>query len=214
MIDALEFLADIEHDEYLGILEPINMDDRLPIVLPHMNRTHLARLFAALGYKVGAEIGVWRGDFSLALWKANKKATIYSIDPWAMYDEYPEKNAPEVMDEAFRLAQRRLTKTSCIIIRAFSMDAVKTFRDGELDFVYIDGNHTFEYVTNDIAEWSKKVRIGGIVSGHDYARYKNKGRSCHVKSVVAAWAYSHSIRPWFVNKGGKYPGWFWVKDAN
>lgn len=91
------------------------------------------------------------------------------------------------------------------------MDAVQEFDNESLDFVYIDANHEFQAVTNDIAEWSKKVRVGGIVSGHDFTRYKRKP-VCHVKSVVSGWAYSHHIKPWFVAKGQRGPSWFWVKQ--
>ena len=100
------------------------------------------------------------------------------------------------------------------------MDAVKTFEDGSLDFVFIDGNHAFEYVTEDIAEWSKKVRKGGIISGHDYFRSRS-GVYIHVKDVVQGWTYSHGIHPWFILEGkfetntglidNKWKSWMWVK---
>ncbi len=52
------------------------------------------------------------------------------------------------------------------------MDALADFEDESLDFVYIDGNHAAPWVDDDIREWSKKVRKGGVVSGHDYARVR------------------------------------------
>ncbi len=48
------------------------------------------------------------------------------------------------------------------------MDALEDFEDNSLDFVYIDGDHNFKHISEDIYEWTKKVRSGGIVSGHDY----------------------------------------------
>ncbi len=48
------------------------------------------------------------------------------------------------------------------------MEAVADFADNSLDFVYIDGNHDFRYIAEDISEWTNKVKKGGIVSGHDY----------------------------------------------
>jgi hypothetical protein len=38
------------------------------------------------------------------------------------------------------------------------MDALNDFEDDSLDFVYIDGNHEFPYVAEDLFHWSKKVR--------------------------------------------------------
>jgi predicted O-methyltransferase YrrM len=55
------------------------------------------------------------------------------------------------------------------------MEAVKDFKDESLDFVFIDGNHQYSYVLEDITEWSKKVRSGGIVSGHDYFEFLDNG---------------------------------------
>src|SRR3990167_6747852 len=105
-------------------------------------------------------------------------------------------------------------------IRDYSMNAVKDFEDNSLDFVYIDGDHCFESATNDIAEWSKKVRPGGIVSGDDY--FKHKGRTkIHVYQVVNGFTEAYGIKPWFV-VGSKaiIPGekrdsgrsWLWVKQ--
>jgi predicted O-methyltransferase YrrM len=76
------------------------------------------------------------------------------------------------------------------------MDAVKDFADGSLDFVYIDGHHGFKYVAEDIWEWHKKVRKGGIVAGHDYFTLNKDPRHpyCnHVKEVVDAYVLAFKI---------------------
>jgi hypothetical protein len=104
------------------------------------------------------------------------------------------------------------------------MDAVKDFKDESLDFAFIDGNHSFEYVINDIAEWSKKVRVGGIISGHDYwnsidtkpwaavANPYERMRLCQVKDAVDGWTKAHLIKPWFIMTNDKCPSFFWVKE--
>lgn len=45
--------------------------------------------------------------------------------------------------------------------------AMPSIPDGSLDFVYIDGNHSEEYVRQDIRLWWPKVKIGGMLAGHD-----------------------------------------------
>ena len=82
-------------------------------------------------------------------------------------------------------------------VQKFSMDAVKDFEDNSLDFVYIDANHDFRHVTEDVEEWNKKVKPGGILYGHDYATSKGNARM-HVKYVLDAYTRSWDIRPWFV----------------
>ena len=79
------------------------------------------------------------------------------------------------------------------------MDAVKDFADESLDFVYIDANHEFKYVTEDIFEWSKKVRKGGAIAGHDYFYAKQrKFDNIHVRYVVDAYTATFRIHPWYV----------------
>ena len=102
------------------------------------------------------------------------------------------------------------------------MESITDFLDNSLDFVFIDGNHSFEYATEDIAQWSKKVKPGGIVAGHDYwnsidikkywVKIENetdRRKLCQVKYVVDAWTKANDIKPWFtIDKG---LSWFWVK---
>ena len=55
-------------------------------------------------------------------------------------------------------------------------DAVKDIEDSSLDFVHIDGDHSYDFVMQDIILWGRKVRIGGIISGHDYLYDRDKER--------------------------------------
>jgi len=52
--------------------------------------------------------------------------------------------------------------------RMTSTAAAMTYPDDGLDFVFIDADHSYESVIQDIVVWSPKVRTGGILSGHDY----------------------------------------------
>ncbi len=55
-------------------------------------------------------------------------------------------------------------------VRMFSADAAKRYADESLDFVYIDADHTYEALKEDIAAWFPKVKQGGILGGHDYCQ--------------------------------------------
>lgn len=208
-VDALQFLASAPHPD-LGLPNVLDLEQRPPIYLRSMTRDHLALLFAELGYRVGAEIGVSWGDYSRRLSRSNPDAVIYSIDPYQVYDGYEESYTQKKMEQIFKQAQENLAGTGCVLLREFSQEAAGRFDDGALDFVYIDANHEFTHVANDIKTWSAKVRVGGIVAGHDFARYKRRPL-CHVKEVVGAWTYAHHISPWFVVRGSGNSSWFWVK---
>jgi len=74
------------------------------------------------------------------------------------------------------------------------MEALNDFENRSLDFVYIDGDHTFDGVITDIVFWAQKVRHGGMIACHDYCN----GYLSGVVKAVDAYVYCHKIDPWFV----------------
>jgi len=199
----------------------LDLTQKSPIEIPDMGRNQLAELFAELGFTEGAEIGVESGAYSEVLCKANPKLHLYCVDAWITYKGYRDYTRPETIAGFYENAQKTLAQYNTTLIRKFSMDAVREIPNASLDFVYIDGNHTFEFVTNDIAEWSKKVKPGGIVAGHDYHRYL-KRRQIHVVDVVNAYTHAWQIGPWFVTGSkekvdGKIRdtvrSWFWMNQT-
>ena len=109
-------------------------------------------------------------------------------------------------DGNYELASARLADYNATLVKAFSMDAVRDVLPESLDFVYIDGNHSFDWVMQDIIEWSKRVRPGGIVSGHDYYHFGWAG----IVEAVDVYIKAHTITEWFVTVE-REPSWFWVK---
>ena len=99
------------------------------------------------------------------------------------------------------------------------MDAVKMFKDRSLDFVFIDANHAFDYVMQDLIEWTKKVRIGGIVSGDDYYPFKKGDQSfAGVVEAVDSYRKAHDIPVNFTKPGEitdrgskEQPCYYWTK---
>lgn len=99
------------------------------------------------------------------------------------------------------------------IIHKMSVDAAKDIPANSLDFVYIDANHRSPWIDEDIQIWSKKVRSGGIVGGHDYYEIHN-----NVIEAVKDYTTKKHIKPWFivgVTASNVYPdlipSWFWVQ---
>jgi len=209
----------METVKYLCKKYDIDLSKRSPFEIKCGRWHDLPKIFNELGFKTGAEIGVLKGDWSKNLFKYIPDLKMYCIDKWKQYPTYKDFRNQKKLDGYYDETKKKLKNLNCKIIKKWSMDAVKAFEDESLDFVFIDGNHTFEYVTNDIAEWSKKVRKGGIISGHDYFRSVS-GIYIHVKDVVQGWTYAHRIHPWFLLEGcfgkeeiyeNKYKSWMWVK---
>lgn len=186
--------------------------------IKNKNRTDLAIMFGELGFKRGAEIGVRTGKYSETLCTHVKSLEkLYSIDPWDLVFEDPisrdylRLRRNDVFNRIYRQALRRLRKYPvCELIRKTSLEAVRDFEYGSLDFVYIDGAHTFDYVMTDIIEWSKRVRKGGIISGDDYQQLR-KG---DVITAVNTYVQAHKIDVLNIMANDDYPvpNWWFVKQ--
>jgi hypothetical protein len=194
---------------------------RLPVEIPNTGRDDLAKLFAELGYTIGAEIGTERGIYAETLCKANPRAALICVDSWTAYSGYRDHTQQDEIDGCFREAVERLAKYNTVIKRMPSMTAAAAIQDKSLDFVYIDANHEWPYVTQDIYYWARKVRSGGIVAGHDYIRSVKRDSKNHVVGAVNGYTFAFRIYPWFLlGTKAKTPGlvrdqcrsWFWVVE--
>jgi hypothetical protein len=174
-------------------------------------RSDLARLFHELGFTKGAEIGTWEGGYAEIICKANPDVHLTCVDPWSAYDGYKEiKNDQSRLNTAFDVTVKRLAPFNCTILRMTSLAAAPRIPDGSLDFVYIDSNHRAEFVQQDLNAWVPKVRVGGIVAGHDYGNHKKKP-FIQVQPVVDEFVASHRIRPLYILSSDKSSSFFWVK---
>jgi hypothetical protein len=165
-------------------------------------RYTLVELLAEQGFNVGAEVGVRRGKFSESLCQANPRLHLWCIDPWGPYSaKYTQARQDRICAEAMaRVAPYNIT-----VLRKSSMDALADIADCSLDFVFIDGDHSFDHAVVDIIRWSHKVRRGGLVIVHDYYAWGEAG----VVHAVNAYTFCHDIRPWYVTKELE-PTAYWV----
>lgn len=198
----------------------------VPYEIPDCSRNELPTFFKEMGYTTGVEIGVYKGAFTKLFCEAGLK--IYGVDSWKPYSDFDivENNRVNRQNFLYSHAQRTLAQygKNVILIKKLSMEAIKDFKDESLDFVYIDGNHCLKYVIEDICEWSKKVRKGGIVSGHDYIhpnRTKNRLDNLHAKFAVDAYIEAYRIKNWYLlgrqnpeegEKRDRFRSWMWIKE--
>lgn len=121
----------------------------------------------------GVEVGTFKGEFSkeiMYLWDG----TLYMVDVWSPLnpDEYIDASNHSNFEQnhIYGEAIKNISgnEDRAIMVRAKSEIAANMFEDGSLDFVYIDANHAYDYVVQDIALWYPKVKPGGYLCGHDY----------------------------------------------
>ena len=114
------------------------------------------------------EIGVWKGSNAKDLNRNLNVRKFYLIDCYDDYDDYEVMGKKGLQEESERIAHRRnaLYSKTNVWIKKYSSVAVKDIKEG-LDFVYIDGNHKYNYVKRDLKLYWDKLKVGGILAGHD-----------------------------------------------
>ncbi len=184
----------------------IDLNQPSPIVIS-FSRWSMPSLLEELNLNIGAEIGTEHGSYAEKLCQANPKIKLYCIDPWSALPYYEGYKEQQEVNSFYETAKRKLAPFNCEILKMTSMEAVKRFKANSLDFVFIDGNHHFEFVVNDIIYWSRIVRPGGIVYGHDYSD------QFHVREAVNAYMAAHKIKPWFIlHKKGLIDSWMYIRQ--
>jgi hypothetical protein len=120
----------------------------------------------------GIEIGTFRGEFSKEI-ITSWPGTLYMLDVWrplnavAYNDDSNHGNFDyDIYQDAIRSIKGY--EDRAIMVRATSEVGSKIFADESLDFAYIDANHAYDYVKQDIDFWWPKVKRGGWLCGHDY----------------------------------------------
>jgi hypothetical protein len=128
-----------------------------------------------------AEIGSYSGESAEIFLTSGKIKKIICVDPWIdgydMTDLAAYQCSMHVVEATF---DERMKKYSNVVkLKMSSEDASKTIDDHSLDFVYIDGNHFYEFVKKDIELWLPKIKKDGYIGGHDYWRKNNVVRAIH-----------------------------------
>ena len=111
-----------------------------------------------------AEIGSWQGESTEMFLKSGKVYKLFSIDAYGN---------DERMMKAEDIFKYRVKGFNVVKLRMTSNEGLP--KCDTLNFVYIDGNHTYEWVKTDIQNSLKKICSGGIIAGHDYAKRDNVG---------------------------------------
>ena len=164
----------------------------------------------------GAEIGVYQGEFSMFVRSRWNGKMMFLIDRWEHVDGYRDimNKKQSVQNSNFQAVLEKFKDDSGVsIFRMDSMEAVGRFGDGDLDWVYIDADHSYNACKADIEEWSKKVRIGGIVAGHDYLDGTYSIGEFGVKSAVDEYVGKHGYKLMLSgDHKNKFRTWYFVKD--
>ena len=156
---------------------------------------------------IGCEIGVYKGTYSNQILNHFQKKgfslQLSLIDPWKINDDYKEYGEKILEDAYHEVVSKFKNIKNVEILREDSLSASKRFKNSSLDFVYVDGNHDYEFVLKDLETWFTKVKPGGIIFGDDYLRPYG------VTKAVNEFSFKHKITPCFSDYGNQY---FFIKE--
>ncbi len=156
----------------------------------------------------GVEVGVYAGQNAhtiLSTWPG----VLHGVDPYAQLPGWVDACNQVDLLKVRGVAEQLLGQFG----KRFQLHPISSaaaapqFRDGQLDFVYLDGNHSRDAVLYDIVAWWPKIKPGGIMGGHDFYERHDKDQDCGVPEAVIGFymreQVSFTVTPctsWWVRK--------------
>ena len=144
---------------------------------------------------VGAEIGVWKANTSANFVKRGVKE-LHLVDAWSVevykegvgqtgewgsYQKYlerykqvtggtTEEHFKAYYDKTYNEVVKRFKQMEHVHVhRSSSDDWFAKQENNYFDWIYLDGDHSYEGVLNDLNSSRRVVKDGGIILGDDYA---------------------------------------------
>lgn len=158
------------------------------MLLVFANRHELVELAASYPINHMVELGVYEGEFSEHCYKSLDLKRYTLVDFWnydeysfvledapqmfglrAVYNQYFHNDPKRALSEAYEKTRSRFAeKHNVEILKMDIAKAADRFADASLDFIYLDGNHTYEFVLRDLYTWFPKLRPGGLFACNDF----------------------------------------------
>ncbi len=119
------------------------------------------------------EIGSYCGESGEIIASTFPNSILNCVDPWEKYTEegstYDLNEQEIVLNEAEIVFDSVLARYSNMKKNKMaSLKYAELIAPESIDFIYIDGNHQYTSVKEDLNVWSTKIKSGGIIAGHDF----------------------------------------------
>lgn len=200
------FNSGVDHykyeDDYPEYLYKVNGE-----VVPPVSGFEVVRQVEKNNYSgdlIGIEIGCSSGVSSEYILDQIPNCTLHSVDPYENYTDWNKDVLDDKVNESnYRRALQRTSRFEdrFVLHKAYSDDEVHYFDDNSIDFIFIDGMHTYQQVLSDCENYYPKVKDGGLFCGHDYRTITE------VKKAVDEF----SSRVGATVELGANDTWYWVK---
>ena len=135
---------------------------------------------------VGVEVGTFEGYNALGICNFCSPTKLYCVDPYKTYDcvigDYMGRFTQEQWNDIYKRTQLKLDGKPVEFVRVGSIEGSKLVPN-ELDYVYLDGDHSTKALLRDLETWYSKVKSGGLLGGHD-------ANEPEVKQGLIEWLFS------------------------
>lgn len=181
------------------------------------SRDELIKIFKPSGN--GIEVGVQQGIFAKHILENCQDLKLYLLDCW---DEQSNSEYQDISNVNNNIQAEYMINTihntlksfkNVRIIKGYSDEFVDFFKDDFFDFIYIDANHSYKPVKNDLIKWFPKLKKNGLFSGHDYLN-GNDGwypTVFGVKQAVDEFALENNLKVYSTKEELPWKSWFLIK---
>ena len=155
------------------------------------------------------EVGVWKGDFSKQILNISSPNLLVLVDAWTFDDKVrgcaPQVDGEEPLNQNFFDQAKKDTYNkfeniqNVHILDLNSLDASSNYEDNFFDYIYIDAEHTYEAVTNDLNVWYPKLKKNGTLFGDDYY-WREKDDTLSLHKAYQEFILKNQIKQWCVFK--------------
>jgi hypothetical protein len=181
------------------------------------SREELIKILRPTG--IGIEIGVREGEYSSFILNNCPDLKLYLLDCWDQQDPLIYN---DLINHNNSVHAENLKKTiinilphfkKVRIIKGYTNEFVDLFPNNFFDFIYIDANHSYEAVKNDLIKWFPKLKNNGLFSGHDYLDGKDGIYQTEfgVKSAVDQFATKNNLKIYHTKDNHPWKTWFTFK---
>jgi hypothetical protein len=148
------------------------------------------------------EVGVWKGTsasyMGVEIYNSGKNIKFDCIDPFVpVKNDMPEFEITHKDLKNTFINNMKPLKGYYNLILTGSPECTELYKDKSVDFVFIDGDHSYSAVMQDIKAWLPKMKPGSILAGHDYA-FPEVRKACHDVLGEKNWSDPFECDCWMV----------------
>lgn len=168
----------------------------------------LVELLDGLVLHTCVEVGVFKGDNAYGLLASTDIRLLIGVDPYMRYPAFDDNlnnthgvvaraNLKQVRNDMLKRMEKFGSRF--MLVEDFSANVALRYANSYFDFVFIDGNHAYPYVSEDIRVWLPKVRSGGVLAGHDYVDKPKYGVIQACQELLPNHKFNKRAKVWWVD---------------